>query len=217
MSIEQKITELQKTSAEQTAASHGLSQEVAGKMGEIDQRVKVGIENIERHFTNIDGMSFKRIRISWSYPPSGSGGTYAVNAEEGSRSAAILLFPNDTGNLTALKHVSGSIILSRGGTGNNGYVGFGDFIAHRGYAHFTGVMNNSFGSFEPFITNKFIHEDKEWVALILKPRSTGGGPTDGIWFDVKYRFHHPKDGEQMFKIINPVDERLYNDVFSSST
>ncbi|MFA0546371.1 hypothetical protein [Vibrio splendidus] len=40
MGIEQKITDLQKTSAEQTAASQALSQEVAGKMGEIDKNVK---------------------------------------------------------------------------------------------------------------------------------------------------------------------------------
>lgn len=40
MGIEQKITDLQKTSAEQTAASQALSQEVAGKMGEIDKGLK---------------------------------------------------------------------------------------------------------------------------------------------------------------------------------
>ncbi|WP_102270657.1 hypothetical protein [Vibrio cyclitrophicus] len=40
MGIEQKITDLQRTSAEQTAASQALSQEVAGKMGEIDRSVK---------------------------------------------------------------------------------------------------------------------------------------------------------------------------------
>ncbi len=40
MGIEQKITDLQRTSAEQTAASQALSQEVAGKMGEIDKELK---------------------------------------------------------------------------------------------------------------------------------------------------------------------------------
>lgn len=40
MGIEQKITDLQRTSAEQTAASQALSQEVAGKMGEIDKDLK---------------------------------------------------------------------------------------------------------------------------------------------------------------------------------
>ncbi|OEF42236.1 hypothetical protein OAE_15305 [Vibrio cyclitrophicus 1F289] len=40
MGIEQKITDLQRTSAEQTAASQALSQEVAGKMGEIDKDIK---------------------------------------------------------------------------------------------------------------------------------------------------------------------------------
>ncbi|MDK9756738.1 hypothetical protein KIV40_15310 [Vibrio sp. D173a] len=48
MSIEQKITELQKTSAEQTAASQALSQEVAGKMGEIDQKVIEAKDDFER-------------------------------------------------------------------------------------------------------------------------------------------------------------------------
>ncbi|MBE8567709.1 hypothetical protein IQO30_21695, partial [Vibrio sp. OPT20] len=211
------ITDLQKTSAEQTAASQALSQEVAGKMGEIDKRVKVGIEDIESQFTNIHGMTFKRIKISWKYPSTGARGSYATDAEEGAKSAAILLFPNDTGNLTPLKHMSGTISLLRGGVTSNGHAGFGDFVAHRGYAQFTGVMNNSFGDFEPFITNKFVHEDKEWVALILNPKSSGGAPTGGIWFDVKYRLHDAADSEQMFKIINPVDERLYKDVFSSST
>ncbi|CAK3136931.1 conserved hypothetical protein [Vibrio crassostreae] len=41
MGIEEKITDLQRTSAEQTAASQALSQEVAGKMGEIDERVNI--------------------------------------------------------------------------------------------------------------------------------------------------------------------------------
>ncbi|EAP93451.1 hypothetical protein [Vibrio splendidus] len=40
MGIEQKITDLQRTSAEQTAASQALSQEVAGKMGEIDKKTE---------------------------------------------------------------------------------------------------------------------------------------------------------------------------------
>ncbi|EDP60858.1 hypothetical protein [Vibrio sp. AND4] len=48
MSIEQKITELQRTSAEQTAASQALSQEVAGKMGEIDQKVIEAKDDFER-------------------------------------------------------------------------------------------------------------------------------------------------------------------------
>lgn len=217
MGIEQKITDLQKTSAEQTAASQALSQEVAGKMGDIDRKVKVGIEEIESQFTSIGGMKFKRIKISWKYPSTGGRGSYASDAADGAKSAAILLFPNDTDNLTSLKHISGTITLLRGGTGSNGYIGFGDFLAHRAYAQFTGIMNNSFGDFEPFLTNKFIHEDKEWVALILKPKRSGGAPTDGVWFDVKYRFHDASDGDQMFKIINPVDERLYDDVFSSST
>ena len=95
MGIEQKITDLQRTSAEQTAASQALSQEVAGKMGEIDRRVKAGIENIEKQFTNIHGMTFKRVKVSWKYPSTGARGTYATHAEEGEKSAAILLFPND--------------------------------------------------------------------------------------------------------------------------
>ncbi|MEZ8852244.1 hypothetical protein AB6E22_14235 [Vibrio cyclitrophicus] len=48
MGIEQKITDLQKTSAEQTAASQALSQEVAGKMGEIDQKVVEAKDSFER-------------------------------------------------------------------------------------------------------------------------------------------------------------------------
>ncbi|CAK2395058.1 Phage tail protein [Vibrio crassostreae] len=48
MSIEQKITDLQRTSAEQTAASQALSQEVAGKMGEIDQKVVEAKDSFDR-------------------------------------------------------------------------------------------------------------------------------------------------------------------------
>lgn len=48
MGIEQKITDLQKTSAEQTAASQALSQEVAGKMEEIDQKVVEAKGSFER-------------------------------------------------------------------------------------------------------------------------------------------------------------------------
>ncbi|MEZ8616001.1 hypothetical protein AB6D33_09120 [Vibrio splendidus] len=48
MGIEQKITDLQNTSAEQTAASQALSQEVAGKMGEIDQKVVEAKDSFER-------------------------------------------------------------------------------------------------------------------------------------------------------------------------
>ena len=48
MGIEQKITDLQRTSAEQTAASQALSQEVAGKMGEIDQKVVEAKDSFDR-------------------------------------------------------------------------------------------------------------------------------------------------------------------------
>ncbi|MFL0825175.1 hypothetical protein [Vibrio parahaemolyticus] len=207
MSLEQQVAAL-------VQASNNLTGAVNGKVNEIDQKVDTSIAKIENQFINIEGMIYKRIRIPWRYPSSGADGSYAHNAVEGTKSAAILLFPNDTGNLTSLKHVSGSVILSRGSTSSGGEVGFGDFVVHRGYGQFTGIMNNSFGSYEPFITNKFMHEGKEWVALILKPKVSGGAPTDGIWFDVRYRFHNPDDGNQMFTLINPVDERLYDDVFN---
>ncbi|KAB0300710.1 hypothetical protein F2Z80_16425 [Vibrio fortis] len=50
MGIEQKITDLQRTSAEQTAASQALSQEVAGKMGEIDKKVDESIAQFSAAF-----------------------------------------------------------------------------------------------------------------------------------------------------------------------
>ncbi len=194
-----------------------LNETVENKIEEIDSKADASIKKVEDQFINIEGMVYKRIRIPWKYPSTGADGSYAHNAIEGAKSAAILLFPNDTGNLTSLKHVSGSVVLSRGSTSSGGEVGFGDFVVHRGYGQFTGIMNNSFGSYEPFITNKFMYEGVEWVALLLKPKISGGAPTDGIWFDVRYRFHKGSDGDQMFKLVNPVDERLYDDIFNPPT
>ncbi|AUI88163.1 hypothetical protein BS333_17540 [Vibrio azureus] len=48
MSIEQKITDLQTASAEQTAASQALSQEVIEKLGEIDQKFIEAKDSFER-------------------------------------------------------------------------------------------------------------------------------------------------------------------------
>lgn len=207
MSLEQQVTAL-------VEASNNLTSAVNGKITEIDNKVDTSIARIENQFINVDGMVYKRIRVGWSFPSSGADGSYAHNTMEGAASAAILLFPNDTGNLTSLKHIAGSVTLSRGSVSSGGSVGFGDFVIHRGYAQFTGIMNDSFGEYEPFITNKFVYEGKEWVALLLKPRMSGGAPQDGIWFDVRYRLHNPDDGSKMFKLINPIDERLYDDVFN---
>lgn len=48
MGIEQKITDLQRISAEQTAASQALSQEVAEIMGEVDQKVIEAKDSFDR-------------------------------------------------------------------------------------------------------------------------------------------------------------------------
>lgn len=187
---------------------------VAGKMGEIDQKIDSGIARIENQFINIEGMIYKRVRLPWVYPPNGPEGSYAHNTQAGAASAAILLFPNDTDHITELKHVSGTIVLSRGGLGSGGSVGYGDFVVHRGYLQFTGIMNNSFGDYTPYITNKFVYDGKEWVAILLKPALVGGAPDDGVYFDVRCKFTKESDDDNLFKIINPVDERLYADVFN---
>ncbi|MFS1491521.1 hypothetical protein BCT96_019460 [Vibrio splendidus] len=64
MGIEQKITDLQKTSAEQTAASQALSQEVAGKMGEIDKNVKESKAKVDGYVADHKGKIHPR-----SYTP----------------------------------------------------------------------------------------------------------------------------------------------------
>ncbi|WP_330149514.1 hypothetical protein [Shewanella xiamenensis] len=193
---------------------NNMTATVAQKTAEIDQKIDTGIANIENQFINIEGMHYKRVRIPWVYPASGPEGSYAHNTQAGAASAAILLYPNDTGNITELKHVSGTIVLSRGGLGSGGSVGYGDFVAHRGYLQFNGIMNNAFGEYTPYLTNKFVYEGKEWVAILLKPALIGGAPDDGVYFDVRCKFPKESDDDNLFKLINPIDERLYADVFN---
>ena len=64
MGIEQKITDLQRTSAEQTAASQALSQEVAGKMGEIDVHIEQASESFRSFIGRANGKYQQLIKTS---------------------------------------------------------------------------------------------------------------------------------------------------------